>query len=123
MLLLSLQTPYLRMGAIEGNPVLISHMIRERDPGLRGKKIADVLARIGHLECEGCKTAHETLHGRKAHGMYDVHHRKPISEGQRETKLDDLAVLCASCHRLIHRIAPMMTVEEFAAYYATKISN
>jgi predicted HNH restriction endonuclease len=27
--------------------------------------------------------------------------------------LDDLAIVCSNCHRMIHRTRPMMSVEEF----------
>ncbi len=32
----------------------------------------------------------------------DVHHKNPIAEGERKTRLDDVEVLCANCHRLAH---------------------
>ena len=32
----------------------------------------------------------------------DVHHLNPIAEGVRKTTLNDVAVLCANCHRLAH---------------------
>lgn len=36
----------------------------------------------------------------------DVHHRFPLWEGVRKTKIEDLMVLCASCHRLAHTRTP-----------------
>ncbi|CAD5366512.1 hypothetical protein RA210_U10362 [Rubrivivax sp. A210] len=41
----------------------------------------------------------------------DLHHLDPISEGQRRTRLEDLAVLCANCHRFAHSVEPPMGVE------------
>jgi len=32
----------------------------------------------------------------------DVHHLDPIAEGLRRTKIEDVIVLCANCHRLAH---------------------
>lgn len=32
----------------------------------------------------------------------DVHHKDPIAEGQRRTRIEDVEVLCANCHRLAH---------------------
>jgi 5-methylcytosine-specific restriction protein A len=29
------------------------------------------------------------------------------------TRLADLAILCANCHRMIHKTRPLMSVEEF----------
>jgi 5-methylcytosine-specific restriction protein A len=42
----------------------------------------------------------------------ECHHTVPVSElgaGQR-TRLAELAVVCANCHRMIHRSRPMLTV-------------
>ncbi|MFC5863815.1 HNH endonuclease [Acidicapsa dinghuensis] len=37
--------------------------------------------------------------------MFEVHHVIPISEiGMTRTKLKDLALLCANCHRYVHRL-------------------
>lgn len=38
----------------------------------------------------------------------DVHHRDPIAEGQRRTKIEDVMVLCANCHRLAHSTHPTL---------------
>jgi len=42
----------------------------------------------------------------------DVHHLHPLSEGERRTSLDDLAVLCANCHRLAHSVSPPIPIPE-----------
>lgn len=34
---------------------------------------------------------------------------------ERKTRVKDLALLCANCHRAIHAVRPLPTVEEFAA--------
>lgn len=47
-------------------------------------------------------------------GMFDVHHLTPVALGRRETKVDDLAVLCPRCHRQAHRkpgTAPFSLIE------------
>ena len=42
----------------------------------------------------------------------DVHHLDPIAEGVRKTRLEDLAVLCANCHRLAHSASPPLGLEK-----------
>ena len=32
-------------------------------------------------------------------------------------RLDDLAIVCSNCHRMIHRTKPMMSVEGFRDKY------
>lgn len=56
-----------------------------------------------HLENEGgigrCAACDFTHSDR---GMFDIHHTTPISQGQRETTLSDLLLLCPRCHRTAH---------------------
>ena len=47
----------------------------------------------------------------RADAQLEIHHKDPLSEGKRKTRLEDLAVLCANCHRLAHTEAPPITVE------------
>ena len=50
----------------------------------------------GVLICEACDFTDETA------AMFDVHHLRPISAGERVSRVDDLAVLCPTCHRFAH---------------------
>ena len=73
----------------------------ERDPTVRKK----ALSHYGH-DCMAC--------GFKANhiSQIDVHHLFPLSEGgERLTRITDVAVLCATCHRLAHSTKPPITVE------------
>ncbi|WP_234384821.1 HNH endonuclease [Streptomyces sp. MMG1121] len=46
-------------------------------------------------------------YGELGDGYIEVHHVTPLhASGARETKLDDLACLCANCHRMCHRSRP-----------------
>ncbi|RSK73865.1 hypothetical protein EJ774_25340, partial [Pandoraea apista] len=50
-------------------------------------------------------------------GLIDVHHTKPVhtlAEGE-ITRLEDLALLCSNCHRVVHSSRRWRTVEEVAA--------
>lgn len=50
-------------------------------------------------------------------GFAECHHRLSLASlGSRTgTRLADLAILCANCHRMIHKTRPLMSVEEFAS--------
>ena len=53
-------------------------------------------------------------------GALEVHHRKALStnpEDRAQTSLSDLAVLCATCHRLVHQI-PSLSIDVVAARWA-----
>jgi 5-methylcytosine-specific restriction protein A len=48
-------------------------------------------------------------------GFIECHHRLQLADGdERETKLADLALLCANGHRMIHRAGADMSVEGLA---------
>jgi 5-methylcytosine-specific restriction protein A len=84
----------------EGRLVTDAHKRRERHPGLRAKLIA-ARKRQGRLVCEVCSAVPST---RFEDAIFETHHILPLSAGPaRATKLADLALLCANCHRLIHR--------------------
>jgi predicted HNH restriction endonuclease len=85
----------------------IAHYSRERR--LRDAKIFDSLKRSsdGRLRCEvsGCGFDFEAQYGSLGRGYAEVHHLKPLAggKGPRETRLEDLALVCANCHAMIHR--------------------
>lgn len=101
--------------ALEGRLLTARHYRRERDPVLRRKKVEQVLARGGDLSCEACGFNFGTAYGERGARYVEVHHRRPLHDsGPRVTKLSDLALLCANCHRMIHVKSPWLTVEELA---------
>ncbi len=85
---------------------LVKHRVRERR--LRKAKILKVLAEhCGKLRCEvpGCEFDFHEAYGDLGEGYAHVHHRKPLgrSKGTVKTSLDDLAIVCANCHAMIHK--------------------
>ena len=55
------------------------------------------------------------MHGLRGKGFIEAHHTKPVFktlvEGSK-TKLEDLALVCANCHRMIHSARSWLTVPE-----------
>jgi hypothetical protein len=91
---------------IEGHPKRVAHLRRERAPGLARDKKAAVLAATGRLACEECGFEPAATHGPAfLDAGLDVHHKIPLSDlpPGTETMLADLALLCATCHRIEHR--------------------
>jgi len=99
----------------EGGRKLITHFRRERNPRIVAEKKAQVLKVSGKLKCEVCGFDFPEKYGDLGYGFCEAHHVKPLSDSNREieTKLEDLAILCSNCHRMIHRTKPMMSVDEF----------
>ncbi|MEU2369057.1 MULTISPECIES: HNH endonuclease [Streptomyces] len=93
--------------AIEGRLLVRRVLARERDPKLRARKIGQVRGQGLPLRCEVCAFDFAQAYGDLGDGYIEVHHTTPLHvSGVRETKLDDLACLCANCHRMCHRIRP-----------------
>lgn len=104
---------------IEGKPIWRLHKTRERNKGLVSKKKKSVLDTTGKLECEVCRIDFAEVYGDIGFGFAECHHKNPLSlrDGNEETTLDDLAILCANCHRMIHRQKPWMTLLELRRAY------
>ncbi|MFF4558607.1 HNH endonuclease [Streptomyces sp. NPDC001422] len=102
--------------APEGRLLLRRHLARERSKGLRKKKIDSVLRKGGSLACEACGFDFAEFYGERGAGYVECHHVVPLHEaGEGNTKLSDLALICANCHRMIHRRAPWPTPAELRA--------
>jgi 5-methylcytosine-specific restriction protein A len=99
--------------APEGKLLVRQHLTRERSRKLRQKKIAQVRAAGGQLECAVCGFDFEQTYGPHGEGYIECHHVVPLhASGETKTRLDDLALICANCHRMIHRRAPWLTPAE-----------
>lgn len=99
--------------APEGRAVLVAHYRRERNRKLRAAKIAHVLATGGQIDCDVCRFDFGAAYGAIGEGFIEVHHVLPLHvSGATMTRLEDLALLCSNCHRMIHRARPWLTPEE-----------
>jgi len=107
------------LSAVEGDPRLFFHLRRERDPALARAKREAVQAAKGRLECEACGFATKVTFPDLGGEVCEIHHRLPLGAASDavETRLEDLAVLCANCHRAIHRTKPLLSVESFRELY------
>jgi 5-methylcytosine-specific restriction enzyme A len=99
--------------AEEGRILSALHLRRERSPKLAKTKKARVLRESGKLECEVCRFDFLKAYGEHGRGFIECHHVKPLESlvGSSKTRLDDLALLCANCHRMIHARRPWLTLE------------
>ncbi len=101
-------------GVREGRLLLRLHKYRERDTGQVRKKKQNVLEKKGKLECEVCGFDYSEVYGSIGEGYIECHHKVPLHLLQQgsKTRLKDLALLCANCHRVIHRRKELISVEE-----------
>ncbi len=90
----------------EGNPYVVTHILRERASGLVMAKKCQVIKEHGNLLCERCGMDPAAVYGESVgDACIEVHHKLPLSAGNniRKTRLKDLMCVCANCHRIIHR--------------------
>jgi len=103
--------------AREGQLLTRLHRYRERNTAIVKRKKASFLKKHGHLCCEACGFDFQKVYGERGDGFIECHHTKPVSELEagETTKLADLVLLCANCHRMVHAARPWWTIEELSA--------
>lgn len=87
----------------EGRLITILHRRRERSPKLRVNLLRS-RKRRGQISCDMCGVYPVATHPDILEAQFEVHHVIPLSaEASPITRLSDTALLCASCHRLLHK--------------------
>ncbi|MBO5930993.1 MAG: HNH endonuclease [Clostridia bacterium] len=99
----------------EGKRQLKQHIVSERNPMLvQAAKKKFKQEHSGKLFCEICGFDFFSTYGDIGEDYIEVHHKKPVSkmkEGEK-TKIQDVAVVCSNCHKIIHRKKPWLTIEQ-----------
>lgn len=100
----------------EGRYIWSLHKRIERDP-----KLAEEAKRIHGYVCQVCEFDYSKHYLEIGEGFIEAHHLTPLSELRGiSIKTDprrDFAVLCANCHRMIHRVENASDIEEFRSKY------
>jgi 5-methylcytosine-specific restriction endonuclease McrA len=93
----------LLQASTEGQRRLGMHVRYERDPKIVESKKRAVRGVKGSLSCEVCDFDFALYKG-IGEGFCEVHHKQPLSRanGSVRTRLQDLAIVCSNCHRMIH---------------------
>jgi 5-methylcytosine-specific restriction protein A len=100
--------------APEGRVLTRLHRVRERNAKLAKRKKDHVFKQTGALRCEACQFDFVVRYGQDARNCIECHHIMPLSQLPEHTKttLDDLALVCANCHRVIHKRKQWLTIAE-----------
>ena len=90
------------------------HKYRERNPRLIAAVKHCFEEKYGRLFCEACGFDFGKAYGDRGDGYIEAHHTKPVSELEPgdSTSTDDILLVCANCHRIIHRERPWLTREQ-----------
>ncbi|HBO46122.1 MAG TPA: HNH endonuclease [Planctomycetaceae bacterium] len=99
----------------EGRVLYRLHRQRERRTDLV-RKTKQRAQKAGGLRCTVCAFDFAAEYGEIGEGYIECHHTVPISEYEigQETRLQDLALVCANCHRMLHRRRPWLTINELS---------
>lgn len=98
--------------------------LREHKRIERNRKLAARAKKIHGYTCQACGFNFEMKYGEIGLAFIEAHHLTPLHtlKGQKIT-LDpkhDFAVLCANCHRMIHKSEFVNCIEDFRAKYVVK---
>lgn len=109
----------------EGRAVTEAHKRIERNKSIR-KKLLKNRKEEEKLHCEICKCNGLNIDENLRESIFEAHHKKPIAQtGEIKTKLSDMALLCANCHRLVHRLISnkkqWISIDEAINYLYPKI--
>ena len=102
----------------EGRMLTRLHAYKERDRSFAAKVRKYFKQKHGgKLHCVACGLKPELLYDDRGERCIEAHHIIPIEELQPDsiTRVDDMAMVCASCHRVIHSRKPCLTIEEVRA--------
>lgn len=112
--------------ALEGKErtILKLHKFRERDVQIIRK--AKSKAKLeNRFFCEVCFFDFEKQYPLLGNDFIECHHKQPIAQGGiRHTREDDLAIVCANCHRMLHRKSVngnYLTIEELGLIVTKKM--
>lgn len=106
----------------EGKEVHRLHRSKERN-----KAVIDLAKKKGKdrdplLCCSVCDFSFSKVYGVIGEDFIEAHHTKPLSEitEEVETKVEDIALVCSNCHRMLHRKRPWLSISDLQAILKSK---
>jgi predicted HNH restriction endonuclease len=98
----------------EGRTSIQRRVVRQRSSGLVSEAKARFVEEHGDLRCEICDMSFAEVYGTIGQGYIEAHHPEPISEleGEQFTDVDGIVLLCANCHRMVHRKSPPFSIDQ-----------
>lgn len=108
----------------EGKVIYKLHKLRERNSKINRRKKELYFKQNGKLNCEVCDFDFYIAYGELGKGFIEVHHKTPLSEidGEIKTKLEDLALVCSNCHRMLHKKINTLSIKKLKSILKKKTS-
>jgi predicted HNH restriction endonuclease len=101
-------------GFPEGKIVERKHKARERNSELVRLAKKKYREKYGSLCCQVCNFDFEEAFGAIGKDYIEAHHTIPVSEMGKgyETKIEEIAIVCSNCHKMLHRKRPWLRIDE-----------
>jgi 5-methylcytosine-specific restriction protein A len=98
----------------EGKVVERIHKMRERNSKVVAIAKENFKRKHGKLICQVCGFDFEKVYGEIGKDFIEGHHTIPVSEMKdgHITKPEEIALLCANCHRMVHKKRPWLTMNK-----------
>lgn len=100
----------------EGKQRMRWHRERERNQAVVDRAKAMRLKSDPLLRCEACSFSFVETYGDLGKEFVEAHHKVPLSDLEMgtKTKVDDLAMVCANCHRMLHRGTETLSISQLS---------
>lgn len=101
-------------GFPEGKSIEKIHKARERNSKVIRLAKESRAKEFKVLTCDVCGFDFEKMYGEIGSMFIEAHHTIPVSELKEGdvTKLEDIALVCSNCHRMLHRRRPWLKIDE-----------
>jgi predicted HNH restriction endonuclease len=101
----------------EGKEKFKEHRYLERDSSISKKAKELRLDQVGELRCDACHFSFSDTYGEHGAGFIEAHHTTPVNElcGNRKTRIEEIALVCSNCHRMLHSGSSLLSIEELQA--------
>ena len=98
----------------EGREFERRHKLRERNQAAVTAAKNSFREKHGKLFCQVCGFDFLDRYGELGRDFIEAHHTIPVStfKGQVKTKLSDIALVCANCHRMLHKRRPWLEMKD-----------
>lgn len=90
------------------------HLYRERNRLVVMKAKELGFKRDPMLRCEICGFSFVESFGDHGSGFIEAHHKRPVAtlKPDTQTRVEDIALICGNCHRMIHRGSRSLAIDE-----------
>jgi len=98
----------------EGRAKYQLHRSLERDAKISRLAKQRRLRSMRQLACDVCGFNVEARYGPLGVGYIEAHHTIPVCQlkGKRKTKLEEIALVCSNCHRMLHKARPWLSISQ-----------